>query len=110
MAISVVGARRQAGEALTQHGHCRVIRQPMFAALLLIWTSFSGHRPFRKAAAGFSGLIVISIRLATEARRRYPEYAEYSRKTRCLIPSSIRSRKARQTGETIARAGRPAEM
>lgn len=78
---------------LLRTGPYQFIRHPMYAAaLLLIWSSILGHASLINAVMGVIVTGVIVIRIATEERflrTRYPDYAEYSRKTRRIIPFTI---------------------
>lgn len=78
---------------LLSSGPYQVIRHPMYAAaLLLIWSSILGHLSIINV---FIGLIVtgtVAIRIMTEEQflqARYPDYVEYSRKTKRIIPFMI---------------------
>ncbi len=78
------------GEAVIRRGPYRVIRHPMYAAaLLLLWATALSHlSPLAVAAAAVPTLAVIP-RIADEERQlraRYPDYADYARATRRLIP------------------------
>jgi protein-S-isoprenylcysteine O-methyltransferase Ste14 len=78
---------------LLRTGPYQFIRHPMYAAaLLLIWSSILGHASLINAVMGVIVTGVIVIRIATEEqflRTRYPDYAEYSRKIRRIIPFTI---------------------
>ncbi len=78
---------------LLMTGPYQFIRHPMYAAaLLLIWSSILGHASLINAVMGAIVTGVIVIRIATEERflrTHYPDYAEYSRKTRRIIPFTI---------------------
>ncbi len=75
---------------LLSTGPYAFVRHPMYtAALLLIWASIFGHL---STATVMIGLIVtsgVSIRIMSEEeilRTHFPDYAEYSRKTKKIIP------------------------
>ena len=74
-------------------GPYRFIRHPMYAfALLFAWTSILGHLSLITVAIGLIVTGVIAIRIVTEEqflRARFPDYAEYSGKTRAVIPFII---------------------
>ncbi len=62
------------------------------AALLLIWSSVFGHLSLVTAIIGFIVTFVIVIRIITEDQfllTHFPEYAEYSRTTKRVIPFLI---------------------
>lgn len=62
------------------------------SAWLLIWSSIAGHFSFRTMLIGLLVTGVVAIRCMTEEqllRARYPDYAEYSRKTKRIIPFVI---------------------
>jgi protein-S-isoprenylcysteine O-methyltransferase Ste14 len=74
-------------------GPYQFIRHPMYAfALLLVWISILGHLSFITVAVGLMVTGVIAVRIVTEEqllRARYPDYAEYARQTRRIIPFII---------------------
>jgi protein-S-isoprenylcysteine O-methyltransferase Ste14 len=78
---------------LLRTGPYQVIRHPMYAAaLLLIWSSVFGHLSLVTAIIGFVITCIIAVRIVTEEqflRSRFPEYAEYSRTTKRVIPFLI---------------------
>jgi protein-S-isoprenylcysteine O-methyltransferase Ste14 len=71
-------------------GPYAAIRHPMHAAgLLLVWASILGHWSPASALIGIAFVAVMAIRIPAEERllaARYPEYAEYRRTTRRLLP------------------------
>jgi protein-S-isoprenylcysteine O-methyltransferase Ste14 len=71
-------------------GPYQFIRHPMYAfALLLIWASILGHLSIINIVIGLIVTGVSVIRMLTEEQflqARYPDYAEYSRKTKRVIP------------------------
>ena len=75
---------------LLQRGPYRFIRHPMYlAALLFVWASIISHWSLLNLFIGFLVVIVLIIRIHVEERllrEKYPEYREYSRKTRLIIP------------------------
>ena len=61
-------------------------------ALLFVWTSILGHLSLITTVVGLIVTSVIAIRIVTEEqflRARYPDYAEYSRQTKRIIPFII---------------------
>lgn len=74
-------------------GPYQFIRHPMYAsALLLIWSSIFGHLSQVTIIIGFIVTCVITIRIITEDRfllTQFPEYTEYSRTTKRVIPFLI---------------------
>jgi protein-S-isoprenylcysteine O-methyltransferase Ste14 len=78
---------------ILQTGPYQLIRHPMYAAaLLLIWSSIFGHLSLVTAIIGFIVTCVIAIRIVTEEQflnTHFPEYAEYSRTTKRVIPFLI---------------------
>jgi protein-S-isoprenylcysteine O-methyltransferase Ste14 len=78
---------------LLSSGPYQLIRHPMYAAaLLLIWSSILGHLSIITMIIGLIVTSGISIRIVTEEqllRAQFPDYAEYSRKTKRIIPFII---------------------
>jgi protein-S-isoprenylcysteine O-methyltransferase Ste14 len=76
--------------ALIQRGPYRVIRHPMYtAALILIWASILGHLSWLNAAIGVVVTMFALLRVSTEEkllRGHYSDYAEYSSRTKRMIP------------------------
>lgn len=74
-------------------GPYQVIRHPMYAsALLIIWSTILGHWSIANAVIGLIVISVIAIRITTEEQflqASYPDYAEYSRNTKRIIPFII---------------------
>jgi protein-S-isoprenylcysteine O-methyltransferase Ste14 len=59
------------------------------AALLLLWSSILGHFSAITIGVGVLVTIVAAIRIMTEDQQllaRFPDYAEYSRTTRRIVP------------------------
>lgn len=74
-------------------GPYHFIRHPMYTfALLFVWISILGHLSLITVAVGLIVTGVIAIRIVTEEqflRAHYPDYAEYSGKTKRIIPFVI---------------------
>jgi protein-S-isoprenylcysteine O-methyltransferase Ste14 len=87
-----VGAEPGEGRLLT-NGPFKFIRHPMFAAaLLFLWASILGHWSLTNAMIGLVVTGFIAVRIITEEqllRTKYPEYVEYSKKTKRIIPYLI---------------------
>lgn len=82
-----------AGGTLLSSGPYQVIRHPMYAAaLLLIWSSILGHLSIINIMIGLIVTGTVATRITTEEQflqARYPDYVEYSRKTKRIIPFVI---------------------
>lgn len=103
VALSIWARRSQEGQfsihpepvggTLLSSGPYQVIRHPMYAAaLLLIWSSILGHLSIINIIIGLIVTGTVAIRIMTEEQflqARYPDYAEYSRKTKRIIPFMI---------------------
>jgi len=87
-----VGADPAEGALLTS-GAYKFIRHPMFAAaLLFLWASILGHWSLTNVVIGLVVTGFIAVRIITEEqllRTHYPEYIEYSKKTKRIIPYLI---------------------
>lgn len=79
-----------AAAGIIRRGPYRVIRHPMYAAaLLIVWAAALSHPAAWRVilAALVTGIVV--ARIVQEERllrERYPEYGEYMRSTRALVP------------------------
>ncbi len=75
---------------LVTTGPYRFVRHPIYAAILLfVWTGVSAHWSLRAAALGLLATAMTFLRMIFEerlVRERYPEYADYARRTRRVIP------------------------
>ena len=71
-------------------GPYKFIRHPMYAsALVIIWSGILGHFSQLNLVVGVIVAVVISIRIMIEEqyhRDNYPEYVDFSRKTKVIIP------------------------
>lgn len=78
---------------LVIRGPYRVIRHPMdAAALLLVWSSVLSHWSLVNGAIGTALLAMLIARVKVEKkalREYFPNYLEYSRKTKAFIPFVI---------------------
>jgi protein-S-isoprenylcysteine O-methyltransferase Ste14 len=76
--------------SLITRGPYRFIRHPMYAAaLLFVWAAVVGHVSVATLAIGVAGAAVIVARVIAEdrlLRAQYPDYADYARSTRALVP------------------------
>ena len=87
-----IGAEPAEGTLLT-NGPYKFIRHPMYAsALLFLWASILGHWSLINAMIGLLVTGFIAVRIVTEEQllhSQYPEYVEYSKKTKRIIPYLI---------------------
>ena len=78
------------GASLITRGPYRFIRHPMYsAALIFIWAGIASHRSIWTLAVGIAVTAVCIARVIAEERMlraKYPEYLDYSRSTKALIP------------------------
>lgn len=78
---------------LMSTGPYRFIRHPMYAsALLLVWSGILGHLSAFTVIVGLIVTGAITMRIHTEEqllRAHFPDYAEYSHKTKRIIPFVI---------------------
>ena len=87
-----IQAEPKEGHVLTK-GPYQFIRHPMYAAaLLLIWAGILGHVSPINLIIGVIITGLVAIRIVVEEqylRTCYPDYAEYSRITKRIIPLII---------------------
>jgi len=87
-----IQAEPKEGQVLSR-GPYQFIRHPMYAAaLLLIWAGILGHVSPINLIIGVIITGVVAIRIVVEEqylRTCYPDYAEYSRITKRIIPLII---------------------
>ena len=78
------------GGGLIRRGPYRFVRHPMYAAaLLLIWATVLSHRSPSTLLIGAAVTLAAVARILDEERRlrgRYPDYADYARSTKALLP------------------------
>jgi protein-S-isoprenylcysteine O-methyltransferase Ste14 len=79
-----------AGASIIRRGPYRVIRHPMYsAALLFTWTAVVYHASPLTLTIGITTTVVVIVRVGAEEgllRAQYPEYQEYARSTKALVP------------------------
>jgi protein-S-isoprenylcysteine O-methyltransferase Ste14 len=79
-----------ASTSIIRRGPYRVIRHPMYsAALLFIWAAVVSHASVLTLTIGIVVTVVAIVRIIAEERllrTRYPEYHEYTRSTKALVP------------------------
>jgi len=78
------------GGVLIRKGPYSVLRHPMYAAaLLFIWVSIAGHWSMVNASIGLAVTVFALVRISAEERllrERYPDYTDYVKHTKKLIP------------------------
>jgi len=76
--------------SIIRRGPYRFLRHPMYsAALLFVWTSVVGHLSVLTLAIGIAVAAVVIARVIAEERllrAQYPEYRDYTRSTKALVP------------------------
>jgi protein-S-isoprenylcysteine O-methyltransferase Ste14 len=87
-----IHAEPKKGQLLSR-GPYQYIRHPMYAAaLLLIWSGIWAHTSPVNLAIGVIVTGIVGVRIGIEEqhlRTRYPDYAEYSHRTKRIIPLII---------------------
>ena len=80
-------------ESIIRSGPYRFVRHPMYsAALLFIWAAVLSHWSVVTAAIGIAVTVVIVARVIAEERLLcdwYPEYRNYARSTKALVPPHL---------------------
>lgn len=79
------------GTSIITRGPYRFIRHPMYsAALVFIWAGVASHLSVLTLAIGIAVTVAVVVaRVIVEGRllrAKYPEYLDYSRSTKALIP------------------------
>jgi protein-S-isoprenylcysteine O-methyltransferase Ste14 len=76
--------------SIIRSGPYRFIRHPVYAAaLLFIWAAIVSHFSVFTLVIGIVVAVVVITRVVVEERllrARYPEYADYARSTKALVP------------------------
>lgn len=79
-----------AAAALIRRGPYRLIRHPMYAAtLLFVWAAVLAHLSAMTLAVAIALTGVVAARIVLEERvlrERYPEYADYARASKAVLP------------------------
>jgi protein-S-isoprenylcysteine O-methyltransferase Ste14 len=76
--------------AIIRRGPYRLLRHPMYSAVLIfIWAAVLGHPSRWTMLLGGLVTLVVSLRVIAEERllrTRYPDYDVYARSTKAVIP------------------------
>lgn len=75
---------------LVTTGPYRYVRHPIYAAVLLVvWTGVATNASPLSVALGLAATAMLALRITFEerlVRQRYPEYDDYARRTKRVIP------------------------
>jgi protein-S-isoprenylcysteine O-methyltransferase Ste14 len=78
------------GGQLISSGPYKFIRHPMYASVLvIIWSGILSHFSLPNLILGVVVTVVVAIRIFVEEqslRETYPEYVDFSRKSKLVIP------------------------
>ena len=78
------------GTAIIRRGPYGVIRHPMYSAVLLfVWAAVLSHVSALTLTIGAAVTVIAVTRVFTEERllrAQYPDYEDYSRSTKALVP------------------------
>jgi len=78
------------GTSIIKRGPYRLIRHPMYSAVLLfIWAGIASHFSALTLAIGIAVTVMTIARVIVEERllrATYPEYLDYSKSTKALVP------------------------
>jgi protein-S-isoprenylcysteine O-methyltransferase Ste14 len=84
-----IGANPTEGGLVTK-GPYRFLRHPIYAAILLfMWAGVASHGTIASLATAIVATACIAVRMGAEevlVAAAYPEYAEYARHTKRLVP------------------------
>ena len=78
------------GRSIIRRGPYRIMRQQRYsAALLFVWAAVIGHLSRLTLAVGVAVTCVAVARVIAEERllrKQYPDYSDYARATKSLVP------------------------
>jgi protein-S-isoprenylcysteine O-methyltransferase Ste14 len=78
------------GTSVIRRGPYRVVRHPMYSSVLLfIWAAVVSHASVLTLTIGIAATVMIVVRVIAEERllrAHYPEYHDYTRSTKALVP------------------------
>ena len=78
------------GTSIIRRGPYRVVRHPMYSSVLLfIWAAVVSHASVFTLTVGIAATVMIVVRVVAEERllrAHYPEYPDYARSTKALVP------------------------